>query len=115
VLRLEKKASSKLPYFRKYKNTSLSAHNEYLRNFVERGAAGGLAFVFLILSYLYGIFRYSGADGRRIPLIFIGLAAFALSGLFEEVFSYSSLHTLFWIIGGAYLGIDAGERTGNTG
>ncbi|MFP6888466.1 MAG: O-antigen ligase family protein [Nitrospinota bacterium] len=115
VLRLEKKTSSKLPYFRNDKNTSLSAHNVYLKNFVERGAAGGLAFVFLILSYLYGIFRYSGADGRRIPWIFIGLAAFALSGLFEDVFSYSSLHALFWTIGGAYLGIDAGERTGNTG
>ncbi|MBT4430733.1 MAG: O-antigen ligase family protein [Nitrospinaceae bacterium] len=103
ILRAENKSKERKPDFR-FKG-SLSAHNEYFRNLVERGVIGFVVFSLLISVYLWKVYTVYNPINTSMPWMFLGLLAFAVSGFFEDIYSQSGLYSIFWGLGGMYLGV----------
>lgn len=103
ILRVEKKSEERKPDFR-FKG-SLSAHNEYFRNLVERGVVGFAVFSLLIVMYLWKVYAAFDSSNTSPPWMFLALLAFTVGAFFEDIYSQSGLYATFWGLGGMYLGV----------
>jgi O-antigen ligase len=84
----------------------LSAHNAYLDLAVERGLPALATFVGLLGAVLLAGFRaYRRADDRATKLLIgglmAGLVAFMIQALTENLFAYSKVAAIFWILAAA--------------
>ncbi len=75
---------------------SLAAHNGYLRHLVEIGTLGLGAFLWLICALFYQMWNKLRHNGIFDLYLFLGLVAFSINAVFEDVFSYSVLWVIFW-------------------
>jgi O-antigen ligase len=74
----------------------MAAHNSYLRHLVESGILGLAAFLWLLLSLFAALWKKLRNNGLAHSYLFIGLLAFTISAVFEDIFSYSVLWAIFW-------------------
>jgi O-antigen ligase/polysaccharide polymerase Wzy-like membrane protein len=87
---------------------ALSAHSAFLSMAVERGVLGLAAFCGLLGSlFVHAVRRLARsrtvAERGLISAILAGLAAFTAQALTENLFSYSKLVAVFWIMAAALL------------
>ncbi|MBI3628100.1 MAG: O-antigen ligase family protein [Candidatus Rokubacteria bacterium] len=84
----------------------LSAHSSFLQTAVERGLLGLGAFAALLASVLIAGIRGVGRapdPARRLLLLGLlaGLVSFAVQAFTENLFDYSKVAAIFWIMGAA--------------
>jgi O-antigen ligase len=95
----------------------LSAHSSFLDIAVERGLIGAGAFVGVVASVLLAgarAFRRLADPRRRVLLLgmLAGLSAFSLQAFTENLFSYSKVAGIFWIVAGAMVALARGAPDG---
>jgi len=95
----------------------LSAHSSFVDVAVERGLVGLVAFAGLLMSILsVGIgayFRSQDVGDRLLALgIVAGLAGFIVQAFTENLFSYSKVAAIFWILAAALVSL---TREGEAG
>jgi O-antigen ligase len=85
---------------------NLSAHSSFLQVLVDRGVLGFAAFVGLLLAVvvpaLGRLSRMPDGDTRRTLLaLTVGVVAFIVQAATENLFDYSKVAAVFWIIAAA--------------
>jgi len=90
---------------------SLSAHNSFLRSVVENGIFALAAFLWLLFSMIASVWKKKGNDSHHRTCFLVGILAFVISAVFEDIFSYSVLWALFWSVTVLALGNDEPARS----
>ncbi|MBI3634992.1 MAG: O-antigen ligase family protein [Candidatus Rokubacteria bacterium] len=101
--------------FHANRGTGLSAHSSVLNVAVQRGLLGLAAFGGILVSVTWlpwrRLRRSPVVDQRVGLLLTIGLVAFVVQAFTENLFSYSKVTAMFWIMAAALTSLPAGSVT----
>jgi O-antigen ligase len=97
---------------RRFTVDRLSAHNAYLDIAVERGMFGLAAFVGIVAALLaLGVraaLRIKDVERRALLIALVaGLTGFAVDSFTDNLFSFSKVSAIFWILGAALVRLAA--------
>jgi len=98
-------------FYRGFAWGSLEAHNDYLKIFLENGFFGLVAYLWLILTLLFYLFRSFRENTKQEKIIGLSILLISLTlsiaGFFDNILRTTALQWNLWILIGAWLKVNS--------